>query len=166
VLAGVVEERGIESLFKGNYQLCAALSLLVRTANTFLGSLLWVDFIRLLGECGWRCGWGGVRVQWMCLRVASARCRVARGRAGAAAAWTVRPLAAVHTPPRAVCCVQACRSLAEQAGSGEGRQAGGQARQGRRPASRGAGVWTARAAGTTQQQVHPQQRRCLQRQPQ
>jgi hypothetical protein len=25
------------------------LSLVVRTANTFLGSLLWVDFIRLLG---------------------------------------------------------------------------------------------------------------------
>jgi hypothetical protein len=46
----VVEERGIETLFKGNYQLCGALSLLVRTGNTFLGSLLWVDFIRLLGK--------------------------------------------------------------------------------------------------------------------
>lgn len=30
-------------------QLCGVLSLVVRTANTFLGSLLWVDFIRLLG---------------------------------------------------------------------------------------------------------------------
>lgn len=49
VLAGVIEERGIETLFKGNYQLCAALSFIVRTGNTFLGSLLWVDFIRLLG---------------------------------------------------------------------------------------------------------------------
>jgi hypothetical protein len=49
VLAGVVEERGIETIFKGNYKLCAALSFLVRTGNTFLGSLLWVDFIRLLG---------------------------------------------------------------------------------------------------------------------
>lgn len=49
VLAGVVEERGIESLFKGNYKLCAVLSFLVRTGNTFLGSLLWVDFVRLLG---------------------------------------------------------------------------------------------------------------------
>ncbi|KAF6255296.1 hypothetical protein COO60DRAFT_1471217 [Scenedesmus sp. NREL 46B-D3] len=49
VLAGVVEERGIETLFKGNYKLCAALSFVVRTGNTFLGSLLWVDFIRLLG---------------------------------------------------------------------------------------------------------------------
>lgn len=49
VLAGVVEERGIETIFKGNYKLCAALSFLVRTGNTFLGSLLWVDFVRLLG---------------------------------------------------------------------------------------------------------------------
>lgn len=50
ILAGVIEERGIETLFKGNYQLCAALSFIVRTGNTFLGSLLWVDFIRLLGK--------------------------------------------------------------------------------------------------------------------
>jgi hypothetical protein len=50
LLAGVIEERGIETLFKGNYQLCAALSFIVRTGNTFLGSLLWVDFVRLLGE--------------------------------------------------------------------------------------------------------------------
>lgn len=47
--AGVVEERGIEMLFAGKPQLCHALSLVVRTANTFLGSLLWVDFVRLLG---------------------------------------------------------------------------------------------------------------------
>ncbi len=49
LLAGVIEERGIETIFKGNYQLTTALSFVVRTANTFLGSLLWVDFIRLLG---------------------------------------------------------------------------------------------------------------------
>ncbi|GBF89992.1 hypothetical protein Rsub_02698 [Raphidocelis subcapitata] len=49
IVAGVIEERGIERLFAGNYRLCAALSLLVRTGNTFLGSLLWVDFVRLLG---------------------------------------------------------------------------------------------------------------------
>lgn len=49
VVAGVIEERGIETIFKGNYQLCAVLSFIVRTANTFVGSLLWVDFIRLLG---------------------------------------------------------------------------------------------------------------------
>jgi hypothetical protein len=45
----VLEERGIETVFKGNYQLCAVLSFIVRTANTFVGSLLWVDFIRLIG---------------------------------------------------------------------------------------------------------------------
>jgi hypothetical protein len=48
-LAGVVEERGIERVFRGNPALCGALSFVVRTGNTFLGSLLWVDFIRLLG---------------------------------------------------------------------------------------------------------------------
>jgi hypothetical protein len=48
-LAGVVEERGIERIFKGNSAACGALSFVVRTGNTFLGSLLWVDFIRLLG---------------------------------------------------------------------------------------------------------------------
>lgn len=49
ILAGLVEERGIESWFKGNPQVCAVLSFIVRTANTFLGSLLWVDFIGILG---------------------------------------------------------------------------------------------------------------------
>jgi hypothetical protein len=48
-VAGVIEERGIETIFKGQYQLCAALSFVIRTANTFVGSLLWVDFVRLLG---------------------------------------------------------------------------------------------------------------------
>lgn len=47
--AGVVEERGIETFFKGNHQLCHLLSIVVRTANTFVGSLLWVDFVRLCG---------------------------------------------------------------------------------------------------------------------
>jgi hypothetical protein len=45
----VIEERGIETIFKGNYKLTTALSFIVRTANTFVGSLLWVDFVRLLG---------------------------------------------------------------------------------------------------------------------
>jgi len=49
IVAGIIEERGIETAFKGNYRLCATLSLLVRTANTFVGSLLWVDFVRFLG---------------------------------------------------------------------------------------------------------------------
>ena len=48
IMAGVLEERIIETLFKGNPAVCGALSFAVRTGNTFLGSLLWVDFIRLL----------------------------------------------------------------------------------------------------------------------
>ena len=49
ILAGVVEERGIEAVFAGNPALCSALSFVVRTSNTFLGSLMWVDYLRLLG---------------------------------------------------------------------------------------------------------------------
>lgn len=49
ILAGLVEERGIEAVFKSNPAACAVLSFIVRTGNTFLGSLLWVDYIRLLG---------------------------------------------------------------------------------------------------------------------
>lgn len=48
VLAGLVEERGIETLFHGKPNICAALSFIVRTGNTFLGSILWVDFLRML----------------------------------------------------------------------------------------------------------------------
>ncbi|KAL4434804.1 hypothetical protein ABPG77_005331 [Micractinium sp. CCAP 211/92] len=49
ILAGLIEERGIEVMFKSNPAACAVLSFIVRTGNTFLGSLLWVDYIRLLG---------------------------------------------------------------------------------------------------------------------
>lgn len=49
VIAGIVEERGIEVLFKGKPELCHLLSFVARTGNTFLGSLLWVDFVRLCG---------------------------------------------------------------------------------------------------------------------
>lgn len=49
VVAGVLEERGVEVLFKNNPALCAAFSFVIRTSNTFLGSLMWVDYIRLLG---------------------------------------------------------------------------------------------------------------------
>ena len=38
ILAGLVEERGIEVLFKTNPAACAVLSFIVRTGNTFLGS--------------------------------------------------------------------------------------------------------------------------------
>lgn len=49
ILAGLVEERGIEAIFRNNHAVCAILSFIVRTGNTFLGSLLWVDYLRLLG---------------------------------------------------------------------------------------------------------------------
>eukprot|EP00951_Prasinocladus_malaysianus_P002497 scaffold17630_cov47-Prasinocladus_malaysianus.AAC.1 len=47
--AGVIEERGIETVFRGKPGVCHACSFVVRTLNTFLGSLLWVDFVRLCG---------------------------------------------------------------------------------------------------------------------
>ncbi|PNH01974.1 hypothetical protein TSOC_012090 [Tetrabaena socialis] len=49
IVAGIVEERGIEVLFKGRPELCHLLSFIARTGNTFLGSMLWVDFVRLCG---------------------------------------------------------------------------------------------------------------------
>jgi len=49
IVAGVIEERGIETIFKGQPGVCHALSFVVRTLNTFVGSLLWVDFVRLCG---------------------------------------------------------------------------------------------------------------------
>ncbi|KAK9825953.1 hypothetical protein WJX74_000859 [Apatococcus lobatus] len=49
VVAGIIEERGIERIFHGNASLCSILSLAVRTGNTFLGSLMWVDYLRLIG---------------------------------------------------------------------------------------------------------------------
>ena len=49
LLAGVIEQRMIEPLLHGNPLASTAASFVVRTGNTFLGSLLWVDFLRLLG---------------------------------------------------------------------------------------------------------------------
>ena len=49
LLAGVLEQRMIEPLLHGNPLASTAASFVVRTGNTFLGSLLWVDFLRLLG---------------------------------------------------------------------------------------------------------------------
>lgn len=48
VVAGVIEERFIEVLVQ-NQLLRTVLSFGVRTGNTFVGSLLWVDFLRLVG---------------------------------------------------------------------------------------------------------------------
>jgi len=47
LIAGVIEERGIEVMIP-NRALCTVLSFAVRTGNTFVGSLLWVDYLRLL----------------------------------------------------------------------------------------------------------------------
>ncbi len=44
-VAGIVEERGIEE-FVADRRICNALSFIVRTSNTFVGSLLWLDFVR------------------------------------------------------------------------------------------------------------------------
>lgn len=49
VLAGIVEERGIEKFLGGSPQVCKILTFIARTGNTYLGSLLWVDFLRLTG---------------------------------------------------------------------------------------------------------------------
>ena len=49
VIAGIIEERGIENVFRGNSNICPLLSLAVRTGNTFLGSSQWIDYLRLIG---------------------------------------------------------------------------------------------------------------------
>ena len=41
VIAGVIEERGIEALLHNYPRLCNILSFVVRTGNTYLGSLMW-----------------------------------------------------------------------------------------------------------------------------
>lgn len=50
IVAGIIEERGIERVLGARYPLASSVaSFVVRTGNTFVGSLLWVDFVRLLG---------------------------------------------------------------------------------------------------------------------
>ncbi|KAL0390802.1 UNVERIFIED_CONTAM: protein RETICULATA-RELATED 4, chloroplastic [Sesamum calycinum] len=49
VLAGVVEQRILEPLLHQHKLLLSAMCFAVRTGNTFLGSLLWVDYARLIG---------------------------------------------------------------------------------------------------------------------
>ena len=39
----------MERVFASNPSLCAGISFVMRTGNTFLGSLLWVDFVSLFG---------------------------------------------------------------------------------------------------------------------
>ncbi|KAL2936151.1 Protein RETICULATA-RELATED 4 chloroplastic [Bienertia sinuspersici] len=49
VLAGVIEQRILEPLLHDRKLVLSALCFAVRTGNTFLGSLMWVDFARLIG---------------------------------------------------------------------------------------------------------------------
>ncbi|KAM0045933.1 hypothetical protein Hdeb2414_s0009g00309811 [Helianthus debilis subsp. tardiflorus] len=49
LLAGVVEQRFLEPLLHQHKLLLSAACFIVRTGNTYLGSLLWVDYARLVG---------------------------------------------------------------------------------------------------------------------
>ncbi|KAL6505381.1 Protein RETICULATA-RELATED 4, chloroplastic [Orobanche gracilis] len=49
VLAGVIEQRLLEPLLHQHKLFLSAICFAVRTGNTFLGSLLWVDYARLIG---------------------------------------------------------------------------------------------------------------------
>ncbi|XP_074292412.1 protein RETICULATA-RELATED 4, chloroplastic-like [Silene latifolia] len=49
IVAGVVEQRLLEPMLHNHKLILSALCFAVRTGNTFLGSLLWVDYARLIG---------------------------------------------------------------------------------------------------------------------
>ncbi|GER45362.1 hypothetical protein STAS_22293 [Striga asiatica] len=49
ILAGVIEQRILEPLLHEQKLILSALCFAVRTGNTFLGSLLWVDYARWVG---------------------------------------------------------------------------------------------------------------------
>ncbi|KAJ1409024.1 Protein RETICULATA-related [Sesbania bispinosa] len=49
VLAGIIEQRILEPLLRRNKLILTAAYFTVRTANTYWGSLLWVDFARWVG---------------------------------------------------------------------------------------------------------------------
>ncbi|WOL03780.1 hypothetical protein Cni_G12500 [Canna indica] len=49
VLAGVIEQRILEPMLHNHKMVLSALCFAVRTGNTFLGSLLWVDYARWIG---------------------------------------------------------------------------------------------------------------------
>ncbi|CAD6333932.1 unnamed protein product [Miscanthus lutarioriparius] len=49
VLAGVIEQRMLEPLLHQHKLVLSAASFAVRTGNTFLGSLLWIDYARWVG---------------------------------------------------------------------------------------------------------------------
>ncbi|KAK3026346.1 hypothetical protein RJ639_042643 [Escallonia herrerae] len=49
VLAGVIEQRLLEPLLHRHKLILSAICFAVRTGNTFVGSLLWVDYARMIG---------------------------------------------------------------------------------------------------------------------
>ncbi|ONK55058.1 uncharacterized protein A4U43_UnF8030 [Asparagus officinalis] len=49
ILAGIIEQRILEPLLHNHKLMLSALCFAVRTGNTFVGSLLWVDYARLVG---------------------------------------------------------------------------------------------------------------------
>lgn len=49
ILAGVVEQRILEPMLHNQKLLLSVMSFAVRTGNTFLGSLMWVDYARWVG---------------------------------------------------------------------------------------------------------------------
>ncbi|KAK3422962.1 hypothetical protein EUGRSUZ_G03317 [Eucalyptus grandis] len=49
VLAGVIEQRILEPLLHKQKIILSAICFAVRTGNTFLGSLMWVDYARWVG---------------------------------------------------------------------------------------------------------------------
>lgn len=49
ILAGVIEQRMLEPLLHHHKLVLSALCFAVRTGNTFLGSLLWVDYAKWIG---------------------------------------------------------------------------------------------------------------------
>ncbi|XP_031281248.1 protein RETICULATA-RELATED 4, chloroplastic-like [Pistacia vera] len=49
LLAGVIEQRILEPLLHQHKLILSAVCFAVRTGNTYLGSLLWVDYARLIG---------------------------------------------------------------------------------------------------------------------
>ena len=49
ILAGIVEERGIDRIFAHRQSVLKALTFIIRSVNTYYGSAHWIVFIRLLG---------------------------------------------------------------------------------------------------------------------
>ncbi|CAI5458629.1 unnamed protein product [Closterium sp. Yama58-4] len=49
ILAGVIEQRMLDPLLRNHKIVLSGASFCIRTLNTYLGSLLWVDYARLVG---------------------------------------------------------------------------------------------------------------------